>query len=289
MAARSFARHVPAIPVADAAALRGAWTRTTIVRLLLAALLAGALAAAFFAARTLEPVKAAFLPSDTSGVVVLDVSLSVTDPVYKRIYNSIRMLANGDEPVGVVAFSDVAYELLPPGSPPEELKPMLRFWRSLPAADDAMPWDRTYPANPWSAGFSAGTKISGGLELAKEIIEREQISNASILLVSDLDTAPSDEPALTQTIADVRSAGIGMRVVPLFPIAEDRAFFVHILGEDAMVTPTQVEAASQARAESSLLGANPSLLALLGGLVLLLLSVNEWWGARVEIPARRPA
>ena len=285
----SFARRVPAIPVADAAALRGAWARTTVVRLLLAALLAGTLAAAWIAARTLEPAKAAFLPNDTSGVVVLDVSLSVTDPVYRRIHNSIEMLANGGQPVGMVAFSDVAYEMLPPGSPPEELKAMLRFWRPLPAADDAMPWDRAYPANPWTAGFSAGTKISGGLELAKDVLEREQIENGSILLVSDLDTAPSDEPALTLSVADIRAAGIEVRVVPLFPIAEDRAFFAQILGKDALVTPPQLAAQSRQRADSSLLGTNPSLLALLGGLVLLLLTVNEWWGARVEIPVRRIA
>jgi hypothetical protein len=285
----SLARRVPAIPVADAAALRGAWTRTTVVRLLLAALLVGTLAAAWLTARTLEPAKAAFLPNDTSGVVVLDVSLSVTDPVFRRIHNSIEMLANGGQPVGMVAFSDVAYEMLPPGSPPEELKPMLRFWRSLPAADDAMPWDRAYPANPWTAGFSAGTKISAGLELAKDVLEREKIENGSILLVSDLDTAPSDEPALTQTVADIKASGIDVRVVPLFPIAEDRAFFAQILGNDALITPPQLAAQSRQRADSSLLGTNPSLLALLGGLVLLLLTVNEWWGARVEIPVRSTA
>ena len=291
MAGRSLplARRVPAIPVADAAALRGAARRTTLVRLGLAAALVATLIAAWLAARALEPAKAGFLPNDTSGVVVLDVSLSVTDPVYRRIHNAIRLLADGGQPVGMVAFSDVAYEMLPPGSPPEELRPMLRYWRSLPAADDAMPWDRAYPANPWTAGFSAGTKISGGLTLAKEILEREKIGKGSILLVSDLDTAPSDEPALTQTVADIKAAGIDMRVVPLFPIAEDRAFFVEILGEEALITPPQLAARTEDRADSSLLGVSPAALALLGGLLLLLLAANEWWCARVELPARRLA
>lgn len=285
----SLARRVPAIPVADAAALRGAWLRTTVVRLGLAALLAATLAAAFLAARALEPAKAAFLPDDTTGVVVLDVSLSVTDPVYRRIHNAVQMLANGERPVGMVAFSDVAYEMLPPGSPPEELSSMLRYWRPVRnAATTTDPWNVAYPANPWAAGFSAGTKISGGLELAKEIVEREGIERASILLVSDLDTAPSDEAALTQTVADIQAAGIELRVVPLFPIAEDRAFFEQILGKDALITPPQLAEQSRERADASLLGANPSLLALLGGAVLLLLTLNEWWGARVEIP-RRPA
>src|SRR5919112_4317261 len=127
----SLARRVPAIPVADAAALRPAWLRTTVIRLTLALLLVVLLAAAFLAARTLEPAKAAFLPDNTTGIVVLDVSLSVTDPVFKRIHNAVQMLANGRRPVGMVAFSDVAYEMLPPGSPPEELRPTLRYWRPV--------------------------------------------------------------------------------------------------------------------------------------------------------------
>jgi hypothetical protein len=288
MAAPSLARRVPAIPVADAASLQEAWRRTTVVRLGLAVLLVVTLAAAFVAAGTLEPAKAAFLPDDTTGVVVLDVSLSVTDPVYRRIHNAVRMIAEGGRPVGMVAFSDVAYEMLPPGSPPEELHSLLRYWRPLQSGPDATPWDRTYPANPWSAGFSAGTKISGGLDLAREIVERERIRDASVLLVSDLDTAPSDEPALTQAVADLRSAGIELRVVPLFPVDQDRAFFERILGKEALITPRELDVRAGERIESSLLGANPALLALLGGAVVFLLAANEWWGARVEIP-RRPA
>jgi hypothetical protein len=284
-----FARREAAIPVADVAALHGPWRRTTVVRLGLAALLVTALAATLLAARALEPSKAAFLPRGTSGVIVLDVSLSVTDPTFRRIHNAIQMLANGEDPAGFVAFSDVAYELLPPGSPPEELKPLLRYFKALPERDPTDPLDVRYPANPWAAGFSAGTKISGGLRLGKEILEREGIENGSILLVSDLDTAPSDESSLTQVLADVESDGIDLHVVPLFPQPADRAFFVEALGEEALITPPQLAARNRARAEASLLGANPSLLALLGGAVLLLLAVNEWWGARVELPRRRPA
>ena len=152
---------------------------------------------------------------------------------------------------------------------------MLRYWRPVEnAAATTDPWNVAYPANPWAAGFSAGTKISGGLDLAREIVEREEIDDASILLISDLDTAPSDEASLTSTVAEIRSAGIEMRVVPLFPIAEDRAFFEEILGKEALITPPQLAAQAEQRADASLLGANPSLLALLGGAVLLLLTVN---------------
>jgi hypothetical protein len=283
MAAPSFARRVTAIPVADVESLRPMWIRTTLVRLALACLLILVLALAFVSARVLEPAKASLLPEGTSAVVVLDVSLSVTDPVFRRIHNAIKMVSEGGQGVGLVVFSDVAYEMLPPGSAPEELKPMLRYFkaRSVQNPDLAV-----YPLSPWSAGFSAGTKISAGLEMADDVLEREKIENGSIVLVSDLDTAPSDEPGLSQVVANIQSKGIELRVVPLFAFEQDLTFFKQIVGKKNLITPPQLAAQNRRKAESTLFGANPSMLSLLGGLVLFLLAVNEWWGARVEVPRR---
>jgi von Willebrand factor type A domain len=283
MAAPSFARRVTAIPVADVESLRPMWIRTTLVRLVLAGLLILVLACAFLAARTLEPAKASFLPEGTSAIVVLDVSLSVTDPVFRRIHNALKMMSEGGQGVGLVVFSDVAYEMLPPGSPPEELKPMLRYFKASGGQD---PDVLVYPISPWSAGFSAGTKISAGLEMADDILEREQIEKGSIVLVSDLDTASSDEAELSQVVANVKSKGIELRVVPLFAFEQDRTFFQRIIGEENLITPPQLAAQNRREAESTLFGASPSTLSLLGGLLLFLVAVNEWWGARVEVPRR---
>jgi len=283
MAAPSFARRVTAIPVADVESLRPMWIRTTLVRLALACLLILVLALAFVSARVLEPAKASLLPEGTSAVVVLDVSLSVTDPVFRRIHNAIKMMSEGGQGVGLVVFSDVAYEMLPPGSAPEELKPMLRYFKARSVQDPNL---AVYPLSPWSAGFSAGTKISAGLEMADDVLEREKIENGSIVLVSDLDTAPSDEPGLSQVVANVQSKGIELRVVPLFAFEQDLTFFRQIVGKENLVTPPQLAAQNRRKAESMLFGANPSMLSLLGGLVLFLLAVNEWWGARVEVPRR---
>ena len=283
MAAPSFARRVTAIPVADVESLRPMWIRTTLVRLALACLLIFVLALAFVSARTLEPAKASLLPEGTSAVVVLDVSLSVTDPVFRRIHNALKMMSQGGQGVGLVVFSDVAYEMLPPGSAPEELKPMLRYFKARSVQDPNL---AVYPLSPWSAGFSAGTKISAGLEMADDVLEREKIENGSIVLVSDLDTAPSDEPGLSQVVANVQSKGIELRVVPLFAFEQDLTFFKQIVGKKNLITPPQLAAQNRRKAESTLFGANPSMLSLLGGLVLFLLAVNEWWGARVEVPRR---
>lgn len=286
MGAPSFARRVTAIPVADVESLRPMWIRTTLVRLVLAALLILVLALAFVAARTLEPSKASFLPQGTSAVVVIDVSLSVTDPVFRRIHNALKMMSEGGEGVGLVVFSDVAYEMLPPGSSPEELKPLLRYFKGRKVQDPSLGSEVVYPLSPWSAGFSAGTKISAGLEMANDILEREKIEKGSIVLVSDLDTAPSDEAVLSQVVANVKSKGIELRVVPLFAFEQDLTFFRRIVGKENLITPPQLAAQNRRKAKSTLFGANPSTLSLLGGLLLFLLAVNEWWGARVEVPRR---
>ncbi|MBA3384765.1 MAG: VWA domain-containing protein [Actinobacteria bacterium] len=272
-----------AIPVADVESLRPMWIRTTLVRLALACLLILVLALAFVSARMLEPAKASLLPEGTSAVVILDVSLSVTDPVFRRIHNAIKMISEGGQGVGLVVFSDVAYEMLPPGSAPEELKGMLRYFKARSVQDPDL---AVYPLSPWSAGFSAGTKISAGLELADDVLEREKIENGSIVLLSDLDTAPSDESVLSQVVANVQSKGIELRVVPLFAFEQDLTFFRQIVGKENLITPPQLAAQNRRKAESTLFGANPSMLSLLGGLVLFLLAANEWWGARVEVPRR---
>lgn len=287
MAAPSLARRVPAIPTADADELRPAWIRTTIVRLGLAVLLLLVLAAALVAARRLEPTKASFVPTGTSGVIVVDVSQSVTDPVFRRIQNTLRMMSEGGDSVGLVAFSDVPYELLPPGSRPRELRPLLRYFRGREVKDAELGSRVIFPRSPWSAEFSAGTRISGGLKLAEKTLERERIERGSVVLVSDLNTAPSDKSALSQVVADVKSKGVELRVVPLLAYPEDLAFFKRLVGEENVITPPQLAARNRRAAEPTLLGADPAGLALLGGLVLALLALNEWWGARVDVPGSR--
>jgi hypothetical protein len=195
-------------------------------------------------------------------------------------------MSEGDQEVGLVVFSDVAYEMLPPGSAPAELKPLLRYFKLRGGQDPRRAPEAAYPLSPWSAGFSGGTKISAGLEMASDILEREKIEKGSIVLVSDLDTAPSDEPVLSQIVANVESKGVALRIVPLFAFQQDLTFFGRIVGKKNLVTPPQLAAQNRRKAESTLFGANPSTLSLLGGLLLFLLAANEWWGARVEVPRR---
>ena len=50
-----------------------------------------------------------------TGVVVVDLSLSILDDQSGVVRRTLQSLVDADAPVGLVVFSDVPYELLPPG------------------------------------------------------------------------------------------------------------------------------------------------------------------------------
>ena len=169
--------------------------------------------AAAATARDPQTSEQALVPPDRIGVVVLDLSLSIADDDYVRIRRTLRRLIAEDATIGLAVFSDVPYELLPPGTPASELTPVLRLLVA----------PRLGPVrNPWTQTFRAGTRISVALELAKSMLERDEVAKGSILLVSDLETAPDDVPALTRTIAGLQRADIALRVVPLAPSSDAR-------------------------------------------------------------------
>ena len=117
------------IPLADAGLLAGAIRRTTIIRLGLLAALVALVGFAVWRAAGLETRTVAFLPESATTIVVLDQSRSVYLADYKAIAAILTRVVQGDPSVGLVAFSDTAYEMLPPGSHGSDLKALLRFYR----------------------------------------------------------------------------------------------------------------------------------------------------------------
>lgn len=280
----AFLRRRPkAIPSADTVALRRAWLRAGLVRVVVVAVACGLLAAAFLAARDLEPRSSELTPGGRSGVVVIDVSLSIVTRDYARVRGVLERLIRADNPMGLVIFSDAAYELLPPRTPAKELRPLLRFF--TPDGD-------RLPENPWTPSFQAGTRISTALALAQEMLVRDRVSPASILLVSDLESAPSDFTDLGKTLARIRRSTTTLRVVPLSASSDGVAFFGGILGSEAFVDPVEPSAGETRSLEISLRGETPLWLLLAGGLVLLALAVHERFAGRLALPAgagwRRP-
>jgi hypothetical protein len=261
----------------DVGALRRVSLRTRLVGAVLVAAAVALLVLATASARGLDTEKPTLLP-DGSGVLVVDLSLSIGEGDFKEIRRIVRRLVDDNGSIGLVIFSDLAYELLPPGTPAAELRPLDRFLVSRRATRV----DAGLPVNPWSENFSAGTRISGALELARDILVRDGVKNGSILLVSDLVTAPEDVPELARTLHELKGQSVSIRVVPLSPLKTGRTVFENLLGKTALISPAELRNPRQVLAETE--AALPSGLLFLGGLLLAVLAVHERLTGRLGLP-----
>ncbi|MBA2462590.1 MAG: VWA domain-containing protein [Actinobacteria bacterium] len=266
------ARHP--IPTTEPGQLRRAVRRTAIVRVALALVLCGVLTLAFLEARSTDPRRAPLVPSGTTGMLVLDLSASVYEDAFGQ---TIRKLARAGERTGVVAFSDAGYELLPPGTPARELLPLLRFFNPEAASSTG-----ALPVDPWQ-DFRAGTQISQGLIVAHEALIRERAESGSIVLVSDLEILPDEVIRLSEVVADLRRDGVRLRIVPLFPTPEKYARIRQIVGESSFLRESEAASPVAAPEARSLAHAVPWTFVLLGGLLVLLLALNEGLLSRLEL------
>lgn len=272
------------IPFGDAARLRPAARRTALVSAVLAIVVGVAALAVNVAARRGEPARISLLPAGESVVVVLDLSLSIPEVAYERMRNAMTELVSSDARVGLVLFSDIAYEVLPTGSPATELRPVLRYITPVAGEFNDRTGGPLYAADPWSGGFRGGTKISVALDRAREMIAREGRAG-SILLISDLDTADADVDPLAVSLRRLRESKIPIRIVPLYPIDENRAYFTSQVGREAFSDWNRffVEGGITARFQPS--SARPPLALVLAGIALLLaLALNELRCRRLDLP-----
>ena len=277
-----------AIPSAQLPELRLASRRTTLPRAGLAVCLLGLLAAAVVSARRVESREASLLPGGTSGVVVLDLSRSVGSASYLQIGQVFSRLLAARRPVGLVAFSDTAYELVPPRTPAAALRPFLRLFTPRRANARTPAWALRFPANPWPDTFRGGTRISAGLELARAALEREGVERGSILLVSDLSTPNADLTELTSTLVRFREDAIPLRIVPLSASRNNRYFFERLAGRDVFVDSPELEPGRATRQTKARLGGfAPHWLLAAGGLLILLLACNERWCGRLAWQSTR--
>jgi hypothetical protein len=275
-----------AIPTYDVAHLRRPIRRTAVARIVLALALAGLVAAAALAARQPQARAASFIEQGSTSLLVLDLSRSVDQLAYRTIRSTLRQVVATNSPVGIVAFSDVPYELVPPGSPGSSLAPMLRVFTPRAGSSRSLDPLSGYPPSPWGDSFRAGTRISSALELARTILRRDHVPHANVVLVSDLETAASDASALTDELVRYRVDHVPLRLVALYPTPEARSLFERLVGRSAFVSPRQVFAAgSEVAARESARGAAPWLLGA-AALVLALLALNELLLRGVEVPRR---
>jgi hypothetical protein len=271
-----------ALPLADAVALRGAARRTAAIRLALGALLVVLLGAAWIAASRLDAAENAFLAPGTSGIVVLDLSSSTESSPSRDTVRFFRRLAASDAHAGLVLFSDVAYEALPPNAKAHELASIIRFF-DQPDLSRIVPFgvQRTRERKtPWSDAFRSGTRISTGLVLARRMLRSVDTPRKEVVLISDLDDSLFDVPQLGRVLAQYRHEGIPLKIMATE--GARRGFFLRQLGAAAFVDHASLRGGTGVEERGALSGTSPALVVFCTILVALALGANELWGARLE-------
>jgi hypothetical protein len=268
---------VKTIPLADLPLLADATRQTALLRILLAVAVSTTALLAVVAASRPEQREAQLLPPGTTGIVVLDVSASISSDTYARIAETLERLGRTEGRFGLVLFSDVAYEALPPGTPARELLAFRRYFVIPPQSRPGLL--PTLPKSPWGGSFSAGTRISRGLLLAYDRIRDERLNRPAILLVSDLDDDAGDRESLTSVALSLERARIPVRVVGLNAAPEDEAFIARLLPRGAAdVSRAALPGeGSEPRGEGM-----PFWLAVTTLVLALLLAANELVGARLR-------
>jgi hypothetical protein len=212
------------IPFGELDAIVPATRRTLALRILLG-LAAVAAAGAVVLLSGGETAPQALLPAGSDGLVVLDLSASISSDTYARIGGTLDRLADSGGRYGLIIFSDTAYLALPPGTPAAQLGPFARRFDVPARTTGAI----TVPPNPWTRSFSAGTKISTGLQLALDTIKEKQLGRPAVLLVSDLDDDVGDLERLTNTALAFRRLEIPVRVIGLNAAPEDQRYVERLL------------------------------------------------------------
>jgi hypothetical protein len=215
------------IELADFRAFAAAVRRSTRLRagiLALAVLLA--IVACLAAPRSATPPPP-LVKKGSTALVVVDVSASISSDTYARIASTLDRLRRGGGKVGLVLFSDTAYQALPPGTPAAELASFERFFVVKQQAQPGL--QPQPPHSPWTDTFSAGTRISTGLELALQVIREEQVPHPQVLLISDLDDDTTDLESLTSVALAYRHLGVPIDVAGLNPSPQDAAYMQRLL------------------------------------------------------------
>jgi hypothetical protein len=263
------------IPLADAAALRPAARRTFGIRIALAAALAGLIVAIVVVSRHPHTQTIVTLPAHSSAIVVLDVSASISSDTYSRIGATLQSLARSSGRYGLIVFSDQAYEALPPGTPAQDLAPLVRYFT---LREKRGGFAQTFPPNPWAKTFSAGTKISAGLELADRIAFEDKLRKPAVILVSDLDDDPEDLGRLVTITLALKRDGIPLRIVGLNPSSQDVALFRRLTGGAPIVRAGLLQPGPEPKNHTPF----PWTLVALAVVVAVGIAAHELWGPRLE-------
>ena len=260
------------IPLSETGRLRRPVRRTLAVEIAVVVASVGLVFAFALSARRPTVNTVVPLPHASTAIVVLDVSASITSDTFSRIGNTLAQLAASRGRYGLIVFSDQAYEALPPETPATDLRPYVRYF-ILPQ-QTTPGFQPTYPPNPWTTTFTAGTNISAGMALARTVA-LGGVKRPVVILISDLDDDPGDVPRLASVLEQYRRNAIPVRVVALNPTPSDQELFARLLGPNAPIAQGSLPNGTPAVHTTAPF---PWLLVALGLALALLLAAFEAWG-----------
>ena len=270
-------KHGGATVLGDLPGLRPRADRTTFARVALALALAATLAGAILLARSAGSGRPALLPvGRKTGVVVVDMSGSVSGGGFKAIAAALRGLAAANQAMGLVMFSDTAYELLPPNSPTSSLIAFEHFFDPQAGGKGSPPFGST----PWDQ-FTSGTRISRGLSTGQRALQRAGVTHGALLLVSDLADSSADQPSLVTEARALRKANIPVRIIPAHATPANEAVFAALFGKNSFVQPDayRTTATEQIQPVTS---SWPLGLVFVGTILVGLLAANELFNTRLR-------
>lgn len=215
------------IELADFPAFGRALRRSRLLQLGAAALAVLAAAAVYVAAPRSPATPDPLLGTRGTAIVVVDVSASISWDTYARIATTLDRLRRSGGKVGLIFFSDTAYQALPPGTPASQLAAFEKYFIVRQPTQPGL--EPTPPPSPWTTTFSSGTRISTGLGLALDTIRREAIGDPRVVLISDLDDDTTDLESLTSVALAYRRLGVPIAVAALNPSASDAAYMQRLL------------------------------------------------------------
>jgi hypothetical protein len=103
------------------------------------------------------------------------------------------------------------------------------------------------------------------------------VKHGTVLLISDLDDDPTDFGPLTQVVSAYQQQGFTIQVIALNPQQQNLRFFQDLLGQNQALPLASLPTTAEARGKISLASAFPGGLAAFAVIVIVLLTLNEWW------------
>lgn len=189
--------------------------RTAIAALLLALLVSG-----FWLSRKPDIATHRSVSCRSSGVVIVDMSGSTAEDTLSlakmgRVLKTLT--SNPRSRIGLVMFSDDAYEVFPPCTKPEAFRRMIDQFihpkrKTVSSGTGFGSYQTTTTINPWANTFIGGTSISLGLDVAlRAYLRTPHVAGAPIVLISDLENGEG-EGVLEGVLDAYRHFGIPLRI-----------------------------------------------------------------------------